>query len=144
MENEILTQLIWIKWLLIIIVAAISVAAAATVVLARLGSKIPEQMMKDDSFLDRAKALLDQGKSEELISLAEERVSQFPADSHAYWFLGQACYRIGDLKRALNYLRKTQDLQPEWEGSYTGPLVRVIEEKLAEDTGKPDLEVGQV
>jgi len=141
METEILTQLIWIKWLLIFTVIVIAIAAASMVALAWFASKIPEQMMKENSFHDQAQALLDQGKSEELIGLAEERVSKFPADSYAYWFLGQACYRIGNLKHALNYLRKAQDIRPEWESTYTGPLVRVIEEKLAEDTGKPDLKL---
>lgn len=141
MENEMLSQLIWIKWLLVTVVVAITIGAVAIAVLVRAFSKIPEQMKSDVSFPDRAKSLLDQGKPEEVISLAEEQVLKFPADSHAHWYLGQACYRIGDFQRALICLRKTQALQPDWESSYTGPLIRVIEEKLAEGSARPELRV---
>ena len=141
MENEILNQLIWIKWLLATVVVTFAVGAVALALLARMLSKIPEQIRSDVSFPDRAKALLDEGKPEEVIGLAEKRISKFPADGYAHWYLGQACYRIGDLRRALICLRKTQDLQPEWESSYTGPLILVIEKKLAESSVKPELKV---
>ena len=141
MENEILNQLIWIKWLLVTVVVAFAVGAAALAVLVRAFSKIPEQIRSDVSFPDRARALLDEGKPEEVISLAEKRISKFPADGHAYWYLGQACYRIGELHRALICVRKTQELQPEWENSYTAPLIRAIEKKIAEGFAKPELKV---
>lgn len=141
METEILNQLMWIKWLLIVIVAAIVFGAIGIVILARVFVKLPEQIKGDISFPDRARMLLDQGKPEEVISLSENRISKFPADSHAHWFLGQACYRAGDLRRALMCLRKTQELQPEWESSYTGPLIRAIEERLAEGSSKAELKV---
>ena len=141
MENEILNQLIWIKWLFVTVVVAIALGAVVLTVLMRAFSKIPEQIKNEVSFQDRAKALLDQGKPEEVITLAEERVLKFPGDSQAHWFLGQACYRVGDLHRALICLRTTQELQPDWESTYTGPLIRVIEGKLAEGSVKPELKV---
>jgi len=141
MENEILNQLVWMKWLLVTVVIAIAVGTVALTILVRIFSKIPEQIKNEVSFPDRAKVLLDQGKPEEVISLAEGCVSKFPADAQAHWFLGQACYRVGDLRRALICLRKTQELQPDWESSYTGPLIRIIEEKLAEGYTKPELKV---
>ena len=141
MENEILTQLVWIKWFLVVIVAALALGSVAMGIAVRAFAKIPEQMKSDISFPDRARELLDKGKTEEVIGLAEDRISKFPADSQAHWFLGQACYRVGDLRRALICLRKTQELQPDWESTYTGPLIRVIEEKLAKGTPKPGLKV---
>lgn len=141
MEIEILNQLIWIKWLLVTVVIVIAIGAIAFVGMVRIFSKPPEQVGLGGSFPTRARALLDQGKPEEVISLADERVLKFPADGQAYWYLGQACYRVGDLNRALVNLRKTQDLQPDWENSYTGPLIRAIEEKIAEGATKPDLKM---
>lgn len=141
MENEILNQLTWIKWLLVTIVAAITVGAVALAVVVRIFSKIPEQIKSETSFPDRARTLLDQGKPEEVIRLAEERILKFPADGHAHWYLGQAYYRAGDFHRALICLRKTQDLQPDWKSTYTAPLIRVIEEKLTEGSAKPELKL---
>ena len=89
-------------------VTAIVIGAIALTILVNVFSKIPDQIKTEISFSDRAQELLDQDKATDLIQLAEERVLKFPADSHAHWYLGNACYRVGDLQRALVCLRKTQ------------------------------------
>jgi len=141
MEAEILTQLVWIKWLLIVVALAAIAVAGVFVWIGMSMVHLPKEMQSKISFHDQAKALLDGGKPEEVLALAEERATKFPADAYVHWFAAQASYRLGNFPRALVALKKTQELQPDWEETYTRPLIRVIEARLSENLPKPDLRV---
>ncbi len=141
MEMEVLHQLVWIKWLLVavlfVFVAAVGLIGMAMLKMGRMA----EQMKSEQHSTDRLKALLDEGKAEEAIALVEARLKKYPDDAQAHWFLAQACYRTGDLHRSLIALRKTQELQPDWEATYTGPLLRVLEQRISDAGGRTDLKV---
>lgn len=107
----------------------------------KLAGNSSESGLSDIPFPDRARMLLDQDKAEEAIALAEERISKFPADGLAYWYLGKACYRVGDFQRALASVLRAQELQPDWHVSDTAPFIQTIQEKLAENATKPELKV---
>lgn len=118
-------------WLLISIVVVLLVLAL------KFFPKLPERMESDASFSDQATTLLDQGKVEGAIALAEQRLAKFPADGEAYWYLGKACYRVGDLERALICMIKVQELQPEWDASLTANLIKAIKEKQSGTSPSP-------
>ncbi len=141
MEAEILTQLVWIKWLLIVVTLAAIAVAGVFVWIGMSMVHLPKEMQSKISFHEQAKVLLDSGKPEEVLALAEERATRFPADAYVHWFTAQASYRLGNFPHALVALKKTQELQPDWEETYTRPLVRFIEAKLSESPPKPDLRV---
>lgn len=118
-------------WLLIGIVVVVVVLAL------KLFAKLPEKIESDSSFADQATTLLDQGKVEGAIALAERRLSKFPADGEAYWYLGKACYRVGDPERALICMLKVQELQPEWDASLAANLIKAIKEKQSGVSAAP-------
>ena len=130
MDTQIIQQLVWIKWLLtglfVEVTMFLAIAAALTISFLRY----IRNQARDHSFQERAKNLLDLGKPDEVLALAERRAAEYPADAYAFWFIAQASYRLGNMDRALFSLKKTRELEPRWEDEFIAPLMRTIEEKL--------------
>jgi len=141
MDALILQELVWIKWAVVAIAVATGVIAIFALLALRAVALFPEMIQGRATFADRAKALLDQGKTAELLDLCDSHVLEFPADGHAYWYMGQASYRTGNLRRALICFRKVQALQPDWEAGHVQPMIAALEEKLGDRGEKPDLKV---
>jgi len=141
MESLVLQQLVWIKWALVAIAAALAVIALFAIFAMQAVASLPEMVKGRIAFADRAKAMLDQGANKKLLDLCDSHILEFPADSHAYWYMGQAHYRTGNLRRALICFRKVQELQPDWEAASIQPMIATIEAKLAERGEKPGLKV---
>lgn len=141
MDASLLQELVWIKWALIVIAAAFVLLTLAAIAglwgLARVPAAIRERV----SFSDRAKRLLDKDQLEELVELCDRQTAEYPGDANAYWFQAQADYRKGKLRRALSALHRVHELQPDWDATYTDPMIAAIEQRLASEGDKPDLKI---
>jgi hypothetical protein len=82
MEAEILTQLVWIKWLLIVVALAAVTVAGVFVWIGKSTRHLPAEMQSKVSFHDQAKALLDGGKVRD--TLAGDPLASFIEDLRDY------------------------------------------------------------
>jgi hypothetical protein len=128
MDNEVLAQLVQIKWLLVVFVA-ISVLRVGFQTWWKIKSSGGfDAIMSDEAeFPERAHSLMDQGKHAELLALAHNRTTQFPGDALAFWYHATAAHRLGDRAEALASLRKVQNLQPDWVSTHVRPFIEEIE-----------------
>ena len=134
MEQEILQQLVWIKWLLLvfvilvplcIVIIAIGIAYAE----ARIRRRMPQETLPWRDMLER-------GEAERVVELTRARVSVAPYDAEAPWCLAQGYRRTNDFWRALSTARQLEKMYPEW-ASHTEPLIRHMERELAKGGGMP-------
>src|SRR5438552_1687079 len=100
MDAEILEQLVWIKWLLVGIVAAFVLIAAAMVWAGIMSSRAFKTSKTEQPFSEKAKDLLEKGLHAEARGLAEERIRAYPGDAYALWCHAVACYRLGESSTA--------------------------------------------
>lgn len=141
MDASLLQELAWIKWALVVIAAAFVVLAAAAIAALWGLARMPAAVAGRASFADEAKRLLDKGQLDELAELCDRQTTEFPGDANAYWFQAQADYRKGKLRRALSALHRVHELQPDWDATYTDPMIAAIEQRLASEGDKPDLKI---
>ncbi|MGH8669222.1 MAG: tetratricopeptide repeat protein [Burkholderiales bacterium] len=141
MDASLVQELVWIKWVLVAIAAALVVLALSTLGALWGVAKMPELIKGRASFADRAKQLLDKGALDELLELCDRHTAEFPADANAYWFQAQADYRRGKFRRALSALHHVRELQPDWDAVYTNPMISAIEDKLSTEGDRPDLKI---
>ncbi len=62
--------------------------------------------------------LVAQGKSQEAISLVEEKIAQFPEDAESFYNLGTLYNQLGQYEKALTYLHKALELDPKLTMAY--------------------------
>jgi len=139
MDPKLLTELEWIRGSLVVIAAAMAILALVGLTFFGVLVQIPKLLRSRMTFADEAKLLLDQGRLEKLVQLAENRIEQYPGDAEAWWYMGQGAYRTGQYRRSLNALRKVLDYQPAWPG--IKELIEVIEDKLAKGAEVPELKI---
>jgi len=137
MDAQALAELKTIKWLLIGIVVALAYIALFVSAFVINAIRVSRLHLKG-SFSDHGKALLDQGKHNELIELCDARLQEFPGDATAYWLVAQAYHRTGNLRRALVSFKKVHELQPDYN---VGPMIEIIEDKISKEGPRPDLAV---
>ncbi len=141
MDASLLQELVWIKWALAAIALAFVVLAACAIAALWALARVPAAIKGRASFADEAKHLLDKGQLDELAELCERQATEFPGDANAYWFQAQADYRKGKLRRALGSLHRVHELQPDWDATYTEPMIAAIEQRLVAEGDKPDLKI---
>jgi tetratricopeptide (TPR) repeat protein len=129
-------QLKIIKWLLIFITASVFIAAScvAFVVLQSINlveSSLADNSCDEKSFRDKVSNLVDEGKLEEAIKLANERIKSYPNDEDGYWYRGKAYYLQKKWQPAIDDFNKTEELVPSWKEQYTEPYRAAAQSKLA-------------
>ena len=80
-----------------------------------------------DQFYRDASALQERGKFKELISFAEARLKECPADHHAWWFKAKGLALDEQWDEALEALKRAELLRPDWRRPYIMPLREAIE-----------------
>jgi uncharacterized protein HemY len=136
-DADILSQLVQIKWLLVVFVAVtlLNTIFRTWVDLRKSGGL---RRMLRDTFEREARALLDAGRYPELLVLARARCEDVPGDAWAFWYHAIAAHRVGDNDTALRCIRKAGELQPDWRESHVEPFIRAIaQEEPHVDTAAP-------
>jgi hypothetical protein len=126
MDAELLSQLVQIKWLVVALVVGVLFLTGIRTWIDVRRSGGPRELLRQ-SFADRARSLLEEGRAAELLALARVRCTDVPADAYAYWYHAHAAHRLGDIPTALQSIRKVGELQPEWREAYVEPFIRAID-----------------
>jgi cytochrome c-type biogenesis protein CcmH/NrfG len=134
--EQITNHLVWIRWELALLLLLVVFFVAVLVVAVRKGLNQPNV-----DFSKTGQQLLNQEKYTDVVRLALQHVKSYPGDANAQWLLAQAQMRLGNHSEALIHARKTQELQPDWEQTFTGPMISHLEKQLSEAKQKPDLRV---
>jgi cytochrome c-type biogenesis protein CcmH/NrfG len=120
-------------WFLFAVVALLAVIAVAAVVALLLLWSVAQQLDQRASLNDKLQILMDKGDIEAVIKQCKERLSLFPEDATAHYYLGFALYRDGQSKLALGHLKRVPELQAGWDVS---ALLAAVE-RAAANTEKP-------
>ncbi len=118
MDSQILVELINIKWLLIgllicFLILVVVIAGSVYINLSFRRNAIHAELRQD--FISEAQRHLDKGRFDELLKVSRKRVSEFPHDVSALWYLGQAHYQKEEYAPALDAFTKAQQLDPTWQ-----------------------------
>ena len=88
-----------------------------------------------EGFYRDASALQESGKFKELIAFSEARLKACPADHHAWWFKAKGLAVEERWDDALEALRRTELLRPDWRRAYVMPLRESIEWNKSQKQG---------
>src|SRR5947209_1388408 len=127
MDQEIVAQLLQIKWLLAVFVSVVIVRQLLRACWEFRRSGGIDALSKDIGFPHRLQALLERGKNDDALALAQKRCREYPGDALAFWFHATAAYRVGKLSEAVASLRRAQELQPDWGSTHVRPFIEAIE-----------------
>ncbi len=83
-------------------------------------------------FKGKASELLEEGKTDALISFAQSRLSAYPNSVTAYWYLGEAYYRQGNWKEAFEAFSRVLALDPATL-KMVDPYIKEIRKQQGED-----------
>ncbi len=145
MEEKVLRQLQWIKWLLMSVVAGVllfvSVAGwSIWQALESIGtsSKDCSGSQSAASFQEDAKSLLLKGKELEVLTLTATREVTFPKDPYVFLYRGRAQFQLREYEKAIEALRVAEDLSPDWREQYIAPYVNEAKRRLSVKTVSGD------
>ncbi len=126
-----------IKWLL---VALLGLITLCMVLLAHIFSslrKIIKAEQDENEFRMKARELLNMNDLEGVIRLASERLSRFPGEIFAHWYLGQAYYQKRQWQKALAEFNYIYEMAPSWRQRFVNPFIYEIKEQL--QSTKPEI-----
>lgn len=83
-----------------------------------------------DSFVSDVQELDDAGKYTEMIERCESRISQYPNDVVARYFLGVALNKSGRPGEALSAFARVREIDPAWERKYVEEYMADIRESM--------------
>lgn len=134
-SESVLKQLKIIKWLVVLISACILAAASGVAYFSYKATSLAEDTLassscNEDNFRDKVSSLVDEGKLDDAISLANERMKSHPNDEDAYWYRGMAFYLQKKWQLAIEDFNKVEELAPSWKEQYVEPYRAAAQAKL--------------
>ena len=129
-SQAILRQLRWIKWSAVVIAISFAAIAGALTAMTLNVEEAIEEGVNENTFGDKARELLEQGKEGDVLELSSEREKTHPKDPNVFWYRAKAQYQMSQYAEALTSLRKTEDLAPTWHDESTEPFKKGIERKM--------------
>lgn len=81
----------------------------------------------DDAFYKQTSALMERAKYKDVISASDARLKDCPSDHYAWWWKSKALAIEERWDEALETLRRTELLRPDWRRPYVEPLRESIE-----------------
>lgn len=138
MEEKMLRQLAWIKWLLIAIVAVFVISNAGAgwyMWKARSATNSSRgdyaALQSEDGFQEQGKDLLLKGREQELLTLAASREASFPKDPYVFLYRGRAQYQLREYEKAIETFSIAETLAPDWRDHYIAPYVSEAKRQLS-------------
>lgn len=145
MEEKVLRQIMWIKWLLVSVVLAIVVPIIVSSwfmldAFSELNSYSTKCSPSESErpFKDQVSDLLLAGKEQEVLKLAAAREPQYPKDPDVHYYRGRAYFQAGEYEQAIEALSMAESFVPGWREHYTGPYIREAKNRLASRTPSKD------
>ena len=124
------------SWFLFAVVALLAVIAVAAVIALLLLWSVAQQLEQRASLSDKLQVLMDKGDLEAVIKQCKERLSLFPEDATAHYYLGFALHQDGQSRLALGHLKRVPELQAGWDVS---ALLGAVERAAASMEKQADL-----
>ena len=134
--EQITDHLVWIRWELVLILLLAAFLVVIVVISIRTAVNQP-----NSDFSKTGQQLFNQEKYVDVVRLGLHHLNTYPGDANAHWLVAQAQMRMGEFRQALMQTKRTQELQPNWEQSVTGPMIAYLEEQLSDAKQKPELRV---
>ncbi len=123
MEPELLQTLKEIRGVLYSMGVAVFIACLFWVI--KLISQIIINIKKamSEAWGNNATDYYDKGEIDKLKKHCEDRISEYPNDAYAFWWLARAYKNTGDVEKADSYFYKVNDIQPSWYEEYVKPYI---------------------
>lgn len=145
MEDKMLRQLSWIKWLLVVVVTGFLISNVITgwylwKMFPAMGTALCESgtAQSVDGFQEQGNVLLLKGKEQEVLSLAADREADFPKDPYVFLYRGRAQFQLGEYAKAIETFNLAADLSPSWQDQYITPYVSEAKRRLSAKKASPD------
>jgi tetratricopeptide (TPR) repeat protein len=114
--------------------AALAFSISIVSLMHTMGDEISKTGVDDsEEFPDQATTLFEQGKTDELMNLVEERLKEYPNDADAYWYRAKAHLLRQNWPNALADLHQTAFLAPNWKHEYTDPLIEEVKRRMGSE-----------
>lgn len=128
-----LKQIKTIKWLVMFIAVCFVIAAGSLVGFSMIAATLAEESGScgEESFRDKISGLIDEGKTEDAVRLAEARIETHPDDEDAYWYRGVAFYLQKKWQPAIADFNKVEELAPSWKEQYVEPYRTAAQTRLS-------------
>lgn len=128
MDQQILDQLVIIKYLLIGILVTTAMPAIVIILSRMMGVRFQDRT-KGETFRVVATQHLEDGEYHELIEYCQKELAKRPNSAMAFWFMGRAYYEQNDYTRAREHFSKTVEIDPSWNKEFVVPFMEKMDEK---------------
>ena len=130
--SAVVAELAAIKSLLYIVGILVLVSVVLTCLRSYAHIRNFVQSRLGEQFRQDAVRLLEKGQFDELFTLANSRVAEYPIDPDGHWYLARALLHQRKLKEALAAFEDTRRLAPTWSTEYIDPWVAQINADLSQ------------
>lgn len=128
MQQEILNELVTIKYLLIGILFSTGIPMIAVVASKFMGVRFQDQT-RGEKFGVVCSQLLEDGEYDELVKYCEAELAKRPNSAIANYNIGRALYEQNDFHSAKEYFLKARELDPTWDKKFISPFLEKIAAK---------------
>lgn len=128
--DHLMAHVIQIKWLTVAIMVIFIIGLAAVLYIILSFKKLLRGDPASSNFRANAKLLLNMNDLDGLIAIAQERISRFPGELFAHWYLGLAYYRKKEWHKALSEFNYIYEIEPSWRFKHLNPYIFDIKEQL--------------
>jgi hypothetical protein len=132
-ENEVLAELVQIKWLLgglfVAVLLSIVFFMAATALRVRT-SNTQALLLIRDNLLAELNLIESAGNYEQMLSKAEELLGSYPNDLMANWYHARANHKTGNLGAALSALGRIKSINNVWSTEAVEEFVAQIKSEM--------------
>ncbi len=128
--NMLTGQMVHVKWLIFLMLAVISFGLGVIIYLFVDMRKAFRSEESANEFKFKARHLLNVNDLDGMVELAQERISQYPGELFAHWYLGQAYYRKRQWHKALYEFNFIYEIAPSWRSRFVNPFIMDIRDHL--------------
>lgn len=114
MNDLILSELAFIKWLLIATLSILISNILISIVRSYKNIRLGVELGVRERFMSEAHRLEDAGKYDLLAKLANMRINSHPEDPNGYWFFALAKFRNKEWVAALTAFKQIQRIDVAW------------------------------
>ena len=127
MEQQILEQLVTIKYLLVGILVTTAMPAIVIILSKMMGVRFRDRT-KGETFRVVATQHLEDGEYQELINYCQNELEKRPNSAMAYWFMGRAYFEQTNYLKAKEHFSKAVEIDPSWNKEFVVPFMERMDE----------------
>ena len=128
MEQEILKELIAIKYLLVGLLLTTGIPMVVIVLSRIVGVRFRDRT-KGETFRVVCAQFLEDGEYTKLIEYCRKELIKRPNSAISYWYIGRSYFEQQKFSEAKEAFRKAIDIDPSWDKEYIAPFMESMNEK---------------